>query len=517
MDQISWLHLSDLHMNGFRVEYDRKQIMESLKEDLARLARTEPRPDFIFFTGDLVFGHMPDESIDKQFDMGFQLLEQIRTIWTLEIPKENIFLVPGNHDVRRDFATPAITQFLNSVTDPKILAALLKRPDKQWEQVIERLKPYRDALIRHGYDHLLQNPESLAYAQVKIIGSWNIQICGLNTAWSCARDKEKGRLWVCGKWQISEVTKGLKSQISICLMHHPTSWFREEEDTSTLERLIESNFMFLLHGHEHDEWVVSSDSHVRIAAAALYEDEDAKNGYNLTSFEPASGEVIVRLRRYDKKGRMWIQNIVGNKTDDKGKWAIRGLGRQQSVAASGTQTISAALASASNKIWDIFLAVPMAALLPNEYQRQRRDIKKVVLTLRQRWGGFKIYYPAEDIPVSAKWDPPDMAMVRGLKAISSCRIFIMIYSVDKPSSILVEAGFALANGIPSIYFVKSGLKLPFLLNAASQAASDVKVYEYEHYSDIVRILKKYKEEFIEFMRKSKQSISPSHRTTSTTA
>lgn len=500
MAAITWLHLSDLHMNATRLEYDRDHVMGTLRDDLHVLAKSEPRPDLIVFSGDLAFGHTSEETIDSQFDMGFKFLDEIRLLWKPDIPKEKVFIVPGNHDVRRDLATPAITMYLESSKELRRVAALMKKQDKQWEQVIERLTPYREALKRHGYDHLLQNPKLLTFTHYTSIASWNLQICGLNTAWSCVGDQEKGKLWFCGRWQIAEVVKGPKPHISIGIMHHPPGWFREEEDIPGLERLLETSFTFLLHGHEHDDWVWSSECHVRIAGGTCYGGEDNENGYNLTSYDPTTGEGVVRLRIYDKKGRRWIQNIVGGRTDDKGHWHFRN--GQALALLNGTQPISTALASAGNKTWDAFLAVPMASLSSAEYKEQRLALRKVIKTLRRDWGGIKVYYPAEHITGPDKWDPADMAMVRGLKAASSSRLFIMVYNVEKPSSILVEAGFALAHGIPSIYFVKKGLKLPFLLNAAGQAASDVKIYEYSKYTDIVAILKKYQEELKEFMRPS---------------
>ena len=45
---------------------------------------------------------------------------------------------------------------------------------------------------------------------------------------------------------------------------------------------------------------------------------------------------------------------------------------------------------------------------------------------------------------------------------------IFFYPERKPASTLVEVGMALALGLPSVWFVKEGVKLPFLLRQAWQ-------------------------------------------------
>src|SRR5437016_5445054 len=100
---ITWLHLSDLHFCETRTGWDAQCILDKLLEDLREMSkRSGPslQPDFIFFTGDLAYGHLGGgkQSLSRQLDGAHKLLERIRRSYRPSIPRRNVFLVPGNHD-----------------------------------------------------------------------------------------------------------------------------------------------------------------------------------------------------------------------------------------------------------------------------------------------------------------------------------------------------------------------------------------------------------------------------------
>lgn len=509
MSKLTWLHISDLHMNSTRPEYDRSHVRTVLHEALVGLAKSNPRPDLIFFTGDLAFGDLAGEPIHRQFDDGFELLSSIRAIWSPEIPIDHVFLVPGNHDVQRELATPAVTAFLRSI-QPKQLQQLMQRRDRQWQQIMERLVAYRDALRRHKYEHLLGDTHLLSFVQSRTIRGQTVEICGLNTAWSSGEDGERGRLWCGGRFQLGRVAKSPRPALSIGLMHHPASWFRDEEDVPGLERILSQTFTFLLHGHEHDQWVVPTDSHVRFAAGAMYAGEDAQNNaFNLTTFDRANGQLLAQFMRYDTTGRRWIPGVIGGQTNNLGVWTHTmhaTLGRA-TVGVNGTGERVGDAADREKKSrpkkhrkgTEIFLAVPMAAISTPEYVKQRRAMRDVVACLRSSWSGLRVYYPAEHIKPKSEWEPPDMSLVRGLRALESCRLFVLIYHYRSPSSIIFEAGIAYDRRIPSIYFVKKGIKLPYLMDAAGRIEPRVRVFEYSRYADIAKLIRKFRNELSDFM------------------
>ena len=73
---------------------------------------------------------------------------------------------------------------------------------------------------------------------------------------------------------------------------------------------------------------------------------------------------------------------------------------------------------------------------------------------------------------------PDHAIMQDFGALEASAVFIMIFPGSVNSSVIVEAGYALALGKPSIYFVKDKKELPFMLREVAQISkAKVKVYE----------------------------------------
>ncbi|MCW8801042.1 MAG: metallophosphoesterase, partial [Desulfobacter sp.] len=121
MPKLSWLHLSDLHYGKPKDAWDAEYILEKLVDDLTHL-QTEHGlcPDLIFFSGDLAFGQIGSGSgknLKDQYAGVQDFLEQVRTAFKKEIPKERIFLVPGNHDVNRKRVDAMTTPYLDSLDD----------------------------------------------------------------------------------------------------------------------------------------------------------------------------------------------------------------------------------------------------------------------------------------------------------------------------------------------------------------------------------------------------------------
>ena len=57
-----------------------------------------------------------------------------------------------------------------------------------------------------------------------------VGIAGLNSAWSCGRDGENGKLWVAGRWQAEHLLASLDDvDLSVALIHHPPGWYVEQE------------------------------------------------------------------------------------------------------------------------------------------------------------------------------------------------------------------------------------------------------------------------------------------------
>ncbi|PHM09075.1 NACHT domain-containing protein [Nostoc sp. 'Peltigera malacea cyanobiont' DB3992] len=331
---LTWLHLSDIHACKPRTGWDAKRVTDTLCKDLKKMQeRYGLRPDLIFFTGDAAFGHIGSgegKSIAEQFREAHDFLTTVRESFQPAIEQRNLFLVPGNHDVNRNKISRFEKQALESISSLDEITSFVKDAGIEWQRIIGRLDDYAHFLETYGYDHLLTGREHLIYADAREVAGLRVGIAGFNSAWSSsgAGRTEAGRLWMAGRFQLETLLQKLpKNDFAIALLHHPTNWLVPEENP-TFGRQLERDFPFVLHGHEHQDFVRSdaSTGHTVISAGACHEWSESKNnGYNFVQLDFVNRTGKVWLREYDSTGGGWIPRIIHNRTDDSGCWILEHL------------------------------------------------------------------------------------------------------------------------------------------------------------------------------------------------
>jgi predicted MPP superfamily phosphohydrolase len=328
---LTWLHLSDLHCCKSKTGYDADQVLASLRADLRKLEELHGlRPDLVFFTGDAAYGRLgtaESRDLESQFEEAALFFQEILGVYAKPIPAENLFLVPGNHDIDRREVRDKETSWLEKLAagysvDP--VTAMIRDGSPEWQDYMRRLGAYRDFLRLAGLPHLLQDEKRLVFSHLREIQGIKVGIAGLSSAWSCrgTGGDEKSKLWLAGTWQINHLHATLRdADLRICLVHHPTNWFVPAEDPA-LKSDFESCFHFHLHGHEHTPWVTTNGTYTRIAAGACYDRSDKPNGYNIVRLDLDTGQGEVWLREYKREGRGWRSNEIPSKTDDRGVWRL---------------------------------------------------------------------------------------------------------------------------------------------------------------------------------------------------
>jgi len=124
--------------------------------------------------------------------------------------------------------------------------------------------------------------------------------------------------------------------------------------------------------------------------------------------------------------------------------------------------------------FDIFLASPMESLTKDSAYAKERKAAKDLKELLEDQLGYSVYYAGEKIESKEELDPPLVAAERNFDALRNSNSFILL-SVTKaarPSSVTVEAGYALGWEIPSIYLVPHAKYLPFILRALGPHGSN---------------------------------------------
>jgi hypothetical protein len=143
--------------------------------------------------------------------------------------------------------------------------------------------------------------------------------------------------------------------------------------------------------------------------------------------------------------------------------------------------------------YDVFLSSPMAAFTEaEEYTRDRDKVMKVIEVLRRECRFESVFYAGRDIQSMADFDPVNLSIDQDFQALVESRYFVMLYPRSIVSSVLVEAGWALALGKPCIFFVAKRGDLPFLLRQAETLFS-VQVYEAVEPDAICGLITKHRE------------------------
>ena len=135
------------------------------------------------------------------------------------------------------------------------------------------------------------------------------------------------------------------------------------------------------------------------------------------------------------------------------------------------------LKSAYEEAFDIFLAVPMAAYEnEDEYQAARNEVLKIISTFRELYQ-LRVYCAIENRPTIKSFQTASVSVKTDFKALRQSRTFVLIYPKKLHSSVILEAGFALALRKYSVYFVSNRKDLPFMLQEAAGAFPDVVIEE----------------------------------------
>jgi len=143
--------------------------------------------------------------------------------------------------------------------------------------------------------------------------------------------------------------------------------------------------------------------------------------------------------------------------------------------------------------YDVFLSSPMAAFGNEEdYKRDQENVLIIIDTLKQECRFNSVVYAGHKIESISDFDAADLSVNTDFKALLESKYFVMLYPKKLVSSVLVEAGWALALRKQSLYFVDNRDDLPFLLKQAEQAFSSIRIYDKCTTTGIVSLIKKHR-------------------------
>ncbi|WP_313646041.1 AAA family ATPase [Pseudomonas sp.] len=337
--ELVWLHLSDIHFHpktGWRDSHVRQELLDFLQEGFSDGSLS--RPHLVFCTGDIAFGETNEAPLEQQYEEAVIFFDDLLKCCSL--PRERLFMVPGNHDVnRREILDDQQSRLIAMAKSPREhVAAINQRFDgggKDHRSAMERLKEYGQFV--QSYRPELHWEDYHLYAQQVEVEGWNIGVAGFNSAWSCAGSEDDRHIWLAGQWQFNHMAKGLRgADLKIGLIHHPFDWLNEVEQHEAEQR-ASRDLHFLLHGHTHTAWVRPTDNCVQVAAGATGADTPDQFGINLMRLNPVTGDCCTHLFTYQHG---WVIAPVATHAKQ-GQWRFKsGLRLQPPVMSDSFDSVA---------------------------------------------------------------------------------------------------------------------------------------------------------------------------------
>lgn len=141
--------------------------------------------------------------------------------------------------------------------------------------------------------------------------------------------------------------------------------------------------------------------------------------------------------------------------------------------------------------WDVFLAAPMAALNNQDFKIFNAKILEIKRLLEVECGFKNVFYAGENMKSQDDFETADISIETDIDAIKDSKYFVLIYPEKIVSSVLLEAGVALALGKPSFYFGNRD-DFPFLMREANNKFHYVKIHNVKTLDEIIKCVEKNK-------------------------
>lgn len=302
---IRFLHISDIHLLA---------LGESSPLDLNRRFRDALEldvRDYVAETGSidaiLIGGDIAASGQEHQYNVAIAWIERLCGI--VSCSHNDVFCVPGNHDVERSAAkrnglVRVAEEVLRTCPTEEIDGYLgtILASDAGASEFLSRLDNYHEFAAHYDCG---VTPEHYCWKRRlrNDLDGRPVMLVGLNSA--LVSSDADPRVLPCEDRQKLVLGKGQAylhaddESIVIALTHHPLCWLRDADE---VEELL-SRAQLQLFGHEHRPRVKGDEGTVRVFAGAVQPpggDDLASPSYNFIGLDVQDGELLV-----DVEPRKW--------------------------------------------------------------------------------------------------------------------------------------------------------------------------------------------------------------------
>ena len=295
---IRFLQISDIHFSNVPgSDDDYAQMKFKFLEDIAKCHREKGVIDYVLICGDIAFS-----GTEAQYKEARDFINDI--CFKIECDSANVFVVPGNHDKKREVYTRTRSllreQLMKGETTKQVIGAkvnepmtigILYAPFKQFyklaaeyssisdiarkSQVFPESNQETGSVPKFEPGDLMYWTEPIGNLQgipVTLHGSNSSLLSDKDDGESTSLDKEKGQHLQVLPLQAYNVTTA-ENEIHIMMLHHPLS---EIQDGETIGRVLDSRFQLQFYGHMHKQSSCSNGA-VKIFSGAFQPPEAEGN------------------------------------------------------------------------------------------------------------------------------------------------------------------------------------------------------------------------------------------------
>lgn len=294
-ERLGILHVSDIHACA-KNKATLQRLVDRIKTDIHTIQlQKNVSIKMVCITGDLIdCGDKSDEELGIVLDIFLQPLMEM-----LSLDESHVFVVAGNHEVKRSKIVQYIESGLSSTLDSESsIEDFLSSIDKN---SLERISYFNtDFSDMFGGECVWKNP--LGHSHIITTDTLKIGVSCLNSAWrSTGIGSAEKRKMVVGRKQVIDSFESIKdADLKICMVHHPFDWLVDEDKTAVEKCISQYDIVLTGHIHESDtKMFISFNGQTLFNTCGKFDNSsDIYNGYSILAINPYNKNCDVILRQY---------------------------------------------------------------------------------------------------------------------------------------------------------------------------------------------------------------------------